>query len=36
MGIDEREEVQAIGIESIFNKIIAPQNSPNLEKRMPI
>jgi chromosome segregation ATPase len=35
MGIEEREEVQAKGIHNIFNKIIT-ENSPNLEKVMPI
>jgi hypothetical protein len=31
MGIEEGEEVQAKGMENIFNKIIA-ENFPNLEK----
>jgi hypothetical protein len=35
MGIEEGEEVQAKGIHNIFNKIIT-ENSPNLEKTMPI
>jgi chromosome segregation ATPase len=35
MGIEEGEEVHAKGIHNIFNKII-PENSPNLEKVMPI
>jgi chromosome segregation ATPase len=35
MGIEEGEEVQAKGIQNIFNKIIA-ENFPNLEKTMPI
>jgi hypothetical protein len=35
MGIEEGEEVQAVGISNIFNKIITG-NSPNLEKTMPI
>jgi hypothetical protein len=35
MGIEEGEEVQAKGICNIFNKIIT-ENSPNLEKTMPI
>jgi hypothetical protein len=34
MGIEE-EEVQAKGMHNIFNKIIT-ENSPNLEKTMPI
>jgi hypothetical protein len=34
MGIEE-QEVQAKGICNIFNKIIT-ENSPNLEKTMPI
>jgi hypothetical protein len=35
MGIEEGEEVQAKGIHNLFNKIIT-ENSPNLEKTMPI
>jgi hypothetical protein len=35
MGIEEGEEVQAKGINNIFNKIIT-ENFPNLEKVMPI
>jgi archaeosine-15-forming tRNA-guanine transglycosylase len=35
MGIEEREEVQAKGMGTIFNKIIT-ENTPNLEKSMPI
>jgi archaeosine-15-forming tRNA-guanine transglycosylase len=35
LGIEEWEEVQAKGIHNIFNKIII-ENSPNLEKAMPI
>jgi hypothetical protein len=35
MGIEEGEEVQAKGINNIFNKIIT-ENFPNLEKTMPI
>jgi hypothetical protein len=35
MGIEEGEEVQAMGIRNIFNKIIT-ENFPNLEKSMPI
>jgi hypothetical protein len=35
MGIKEREEVQTKGIHKIFNKIVT-ENSPNLEKAMPI
>jgi hypothetical protein len=35
MGIEEGEEIQAKGIHNIFNKIIT-ENSPNLEKVMPI
>jgi predicted nuclease with TOPRIM domain len=35
MGIEEGEELQAKGMRNIFNKIIT-ENSPNLEKSMPI
>jgi hypothetical protein len=35
VGIEEGEEVQAKGIQNIFNKIIT-ENFPNLEKIMPI
>jgi chromosome segregation ATPase len=35
MSIEEEEEVQAKGMHNIFNKIIS-ENSPNLEKTMPI
>jgi hypothetical protein len=35
MGIEEGEEVQAKGIHSIFNKMIA-ENYPNLEKELHI
>jgi chromosome segregation ATPase len=35
MGIEEGEQVQAKGEHNIFNKIIT-ENSPNLEKTMPI
>jgi hypothetical protein len=35
MGIEEGEEMQAKGMHNIFNKIIT-ENSPNLEKTMPI
>jgi hypothetical protein len=35
MSIEEGEKVQAKGIHNIFNKIIT-ENSPNLEKVMPI
>jgi hypothetical protein len=35
MGFEEGEEVQTIGIHSIFNKIIA-ENFLNLEKTMAI
>jgi hypothetical protein len=34
MGTEEGEEVQAKGINTIFNKIIT-ENFPNLEKAMP-
>jgi hypothetical protein len=35
IGIEQGEEVQVIGIQNIFNKIIT-ENFPNLEKTMPI
>jgi hypothetical protein len=35
MGIEEGEEVQAKGMQNIFNKIIT-ENFPNLEKDIPI
>jgi isopropylmalate/homocitrate/citramalate synthase len=35
MGIEEAEEMQAKGIHNIFNKVMT-ENSPNLEKTMPI
>jgi hypothetical protein len=35
MSIEEGEEVQAKGMNNIFNKIIT-ENSPNLEKSIPI
>jgi hypothetical protein len=35
MGIEKREEMQAIGMHNIFNKIIT-ESFPNLEKTMHI